>query len=135
MGFVTGTYAKLFPVIQWPATQPQGGGPALGPGNAIDLTNYKPTANASVTWVHNNQTYKVGAEMRVEGYLAYNQTFTNGWIPFTVEATGLPSLNGVPLSSTVGFGYASFLLGRVAGNPNSIGTRGCPRTRASAVTE
>lgn len=85
----------------------------MGPGNAIHLVNTVPTANASLTWVRDNHTYKAGGEVRFEGYVAFNQTYTNGWMTFSPVETGLPSLNGVALAGSVGYNYASFLLGRV----------------------
>ena len=58
-----GTYANLFPVIQ-SISGNQGGGPNMGPGAQTNLVNTKPTANASATWVKNNHTVKLGAEVR-----------------------------------------------------------------------
>ncbi len=62
-----------------------------------------------------NHTYKAGAEVRFEGYIAYNQTYTNGWMTFSPNQSGLPTtLNGANLNAgNVGYGYASFLLGAV----------------------
>ena len=74
-----------------------------------------PTANASFTWVKNNHTVKAGAEMRIEGFIAYIVTNTTGFFSFSADQTGLPSTNGQNLNGgTIGFNYASFLLGRVA---------------------
>jgi hypothetical protein len=86
----------------------------MGPGNALHMHNETPTGNASLTWVRGNHTYKAGGEVRFEGYNAYNQTYTNGWMTFSPIETGEPALNGVPLAGgSVGYGYASFLLGAV----------------------
>src|SRR6185437_7634284 len=76
-----GTSANLFPVIQT-ISGTQGGGPNMGPGNAVTLNYTKPTATTSLTWVHNNHTYKAGAETILNGYVAYNQTYANGWLIF-----------------------------------------------------
>jgi len=108
-----GTYTNLFPDIGGLSANTGGMSLGMGPGNAIHLVNTVPTANASLTWVRGNHTYKAGGDVRFEGYVAYNQTYTNGWMTFSPVETGLPSLNGVPLSGTAGFNYASFLLGRV----------------------
>jgi hypothetical protein len=108
-----GTNTDLFPVIGG-LSAPQGGVAAgMGPANALFLVYYKPTGNVSLTWVKNNHTYKFGGEFMAEGYKAFNQTYTNGWLEFSPNETGIPALNGVSLPSTVGFPYASFLIGAV----------------------
>ena len=111
---LTGTYAKLFPSFQG-LNQAQGGMSAnMGPGAKVNLVNTKPTANASLTWVRNNHTFKAGGEMILEGYPAANETYANGWIVFSAIESGLPSTLGQPLSGGVpGFPFASFMLGRV----------------------
>ena len=92
----------------------QGGlGYTTGPGNQIHLIYRKPTANTSLTWVRNNHTYKLGGEMMVDGYQNFNETYSMGWLNYSPNETGLPALNGVSLASTVGFAYASFLVGAV----------------------
>jgi hypothetical protein len=74
----------------------------------------KPTAVAGVTWVKNNHTYKFGGEMRLQGYPNYNNLGTNGGYTFSAAETGLPYLNTTTVAgSTIGFPYASFLLGLV----------------------
>lgn len=76
----------------------------------------KSLGTASLTWVRGNHTYKTGAELRVEGYPNYNIQGTNGQYTFSAAETGLPYLNATgPAGSggTVGFPYASFLLGLV----------------------
>lgn len=111
---LTGTYTNLFPDIGGLSGNQGGMSLGMGPGNAIALHNPVPTDNASLTWVKGNHTYKAGAEVRFEGYIAYNQTYTNGWMTFSPNQTGLPSLNGANLNGgNVGYGYASFLLGAV----------------------
>jgi hypothetical protein len=108
-----GTYANLFPVIQ-SISGNQGGGPNMGPGSQTNLVNTKPTANASVTWVKNNHTFKIGAEVRYEGFLARSLTYSNVYFAFSPNYTGLPSTNGANLQGgSIGYGYASFLLGGV----------------------
>ncbi|HEX5430629.1 MAG TPA: TonB-dependent receptor, partial [Bryobacteraceae bacterium] len=109
-----GTYTNIFPSIGGLSTNQGGLNPGLGPGSIAQLVNTKPTANASLTWVHNNHTYKAGGEMILEGYPAFNQTYANTWIRFDSVESGLPSTNGQPLAGgTPGFPYASFLLGAV----------------------
>jgi hypothetical protein len=110
---LTGTNTNLFPVFGGLSAAQGGLAAGMGPGNALYLTYYKPTGNTSLTWVKDNHTYKFGGEFVVNGYKAYNQTYTNGWLEFSPNETGLPALNGVTLAGTVGFPYASFLLGAV----------------------
>ena len=76
----------------------------------------KSLASISLTWVKGNHTYKAGGELRVEGYPNYNIQGTNGQYTFSAAETGLPYLNATgPAGSggTIGFPYASFLLGLV----------------------
>ena len=76
----------------------------------------KPTGVASVTWVKNNHTFKFGGEMRIEGYPNYNFLGTNGTYSFSANETALPYLNSATVpgtGATIGFPYASFLLGLV----------------------
>jgi len=119
---LTGTNSTLFPVLgsvvgaaNSTLFEPNGGGLnyTTGPGNQIHLTYRKPTANTSLTWVRNNHTYKFGGEMMVDGYQMFNETYSMGWFNYSPAETGLPSLNGLSLPATVGFSYASFLLGAV----------------------
>jgi hypothetical protein len=118
---LTGTNSTLFPVIgavvgaaNSTLFENQGGmNYTTGAGNQIHLIYRKPTANTSLTWVRNNHTSKFGGEMRVDGYQMFNETYSMGWFNYSPNETGLPALNGVSLSSTVGFSYASFLMGRV----------------------
>ena len=92
----------------------RGGMVQMGPGAQSNPYMGKPTATASVTWVKNNHTFKAGAEMRLESYIGRLYTNTTGAYSFNVSETGLPSTQGQNLSGgTVGFPYASFLLGLV----------------------
>ena len=111
---LTGTYTDLFPRITGlAATNQPGFSGALGPYTPILVKNYKTTANASLTWVRGNHTYKFGGEMLIDGYPAYVQTYANGNFGFAAPETGLPYLNGAQLTGAPGYSYASFLLGAV----------------------
>ena len=95
-----------------------GGMKNIGPNGVTGsvTSNYmsKPTSTASLTWVRGNHTYKAGAEVRFEGYIGRIWTNATGSFTFSPNETGLPSTNGQNLSGgTVGFPYASFLLGAV----------------------
>jgi Carboxypeptidase regulatory-like domain len=108
-----GTHADLFPYLGGLNTS-QGGTTNLGTGAQVSLVNDKPTANLSLTWVRDNHTFKFGGETIIEGYVADNKTYANGWLLFSPIESGLPSTNGQPLAGgTPGFPYASFLMGRV----------------------
>jgi hypothetical protein len=113
LGLNGATVNRMFPNIIFPASQPQGGGKNLGPAlNRSPLLYEKPTANASLTWVKGNHTYKFGGEMRIEGNAATLYTYTNGAYTFSPNETGLPYLQTSSFGGgTVGFAYASFLLG------------------------
>jgi hypothetical protein len=102
----------------------QGGLSDLGNAsfNGTTLTkNERPTAIATLTWVKNNHTYKFGGELRVDGFPAYNLVNLNGYFAFSANETALPYLNSATLAgNTLGFPFASFLLGQVdQGNTSS----------------
>jgi hypothetical protein len=109
---------KLFPELVNLGSATLGGlkAPNGNIGPAADAYNWmeKPTAVASLMWVRSNHTYKFGGEMRVEGYPTKFFTGTDGVFTFSAAETGLPYLNATTLAGgSVGFPYASFLLGQV----------------------
>jgi hypothetical protein len=78
----------------------------------------RPSANANLTWIRGNHTYKFGSEWRMDMLptLTYSNTAGN----FGALGNGItwqPSLIGVVLSgqANIGFPYAEFLLGSVRG--------------------
>jgi hypothetical protein len=94
----------------------RGGVKDLGPGAQSRSLMIKPTGNASLTWIKNNHTYKFGTEFRMEGYPNQNFTMAAGVFTFNAAQTGLPYVTQGLLNlggGTVGFPYASFLLGLV----------------------
>jgi hypothetical protein len=95
----------------------QGGLADLGNAsfNGTTLTiNQRPTGIATLTWVKNNHTYKFGGELRVDGFPGYNLVNLNGYYAFSANETALPYLNSATLAgNTLGFPFASFLLGQV----------------------
>jgi hypothetical protein len=93
----------------------QGGMKVMGPTtNRHPLQYEKPTANTSVTWVHGNHTYKAGGELRIESNSSTLFAATDGQFTFSTNETALPYLQSSSLGGgTVGFAYASFLLGLV----------------------
>jgi hypothetical protein len=92
----------------------QGGVKNLGPTSYFKDRVTHPTAVASLTYVKDNHTFKIGADARWEGTPNDSSVATAGLFNFTGAQTGLPSTNGQNLSGgSVGFPYASFLLGLV----------------------
>jgi hypothetical protein len=94
------------------STANYGGMQNIGTSGQIQTLNYeeKPSFTANATWVHGNHTYKLGAELYLEGVL--NGSFAGVTLATGLNATSQPF---TPLGSlgtfTQGFGYASFLLG------------------------
>src|SRR4029077_8486890 len=109
LGF-NGVTANIFPYFSV-LSQNTGGSEALGPPTDLYIRNYKPSATVSLTWVHNNHTYKAGGEALINGYPMFTQTYAPGNMLFNPSQTADPSLNGVSLPASEGFDYASFLLG------------------------
>jgi hypothetical protein len=96
-------------------TAARGGVKNLGvSGNQDRTIEIKPTANTNLTLVRNNHTYKFGGEMVLEGMVGKAGTRTNGRYTFGAAQTALPYLEATSVGGrTIGFPYASFLLGLV----------------------
>jgi len=93
------------------------GAPAPGPGgfDESDLKDIKPTANTSLTWVHGNHTFKVGADMVLEGFPQQSSIRAFGEYTFSANQTENPAEYGVGgIIFPSGFPYASFLLGQTS---------------------
>jgi len=88
-----------------------GGMQPVGTSNAIQGHPYveTPSFNASATWVRGSHTYKFGSEVYLQGTV---QAPFDGMLWTTgTNATALP-FTGLNLAGqSIGFGYASFLLG------------------------
>lgn len=111
------------------------GGMSLGLGvtNANNYYTLKPTGVASVTWVRNNHTYKLGSDWRIDSYINQNALNTYGSYTFNGQQTTLPSTQGQALGGgSVGHPYASFLLG--ATSSASISNQQDPHYRKSAFS-
>jgi hypothetical protein len=113
-------YINQFPALTglsdapFPGATPIRGGTTLGvgPGFAVQtLKDVKPTANASLTWVKGNHTFKTGGELIVEGFPQVNYTRANGAFGFAAQQTGDPWEFNRGSFAFTGFPYASFLLG------------------------
>ena len=73
-----------------------------------------PTYQASLTWIKNNHSYKFGSEVREFGYPLLSLASTNGTFNFAASQTAQPYAQSSTIGGqTVGFPYASFLLGLV----------------------
>ncbi|HYP06822.1 MAG TPA: hypothetical protein VER03_11380, partial [Bryobacteraceae bacterium] len=104
----------------------------LGPSHAGLYVNDKPTLLASTTWVRGNHTIKGGAEWRIDIFANIRRLPGFGAFNFNSEQTGLPSVAQQPLPSgiSVGFPYASFLLGQA--NTASVGSPDAPQYRKTS---
>jgi hypothetical protein len=101
----TGGMMNMGPVV--------GGGP-LAAGAQSLTKQMTPTYQASVTWVKDNHTYKFGSEVREFGYPLLGLANTNGLFVFAANQTAQPYAQSPIIGGrTVGFPYASFLLGLV----------------------
>ncbi len=126
-GLVGATVNRNIPVINFaPPLQPAipnaaGGMIPMGPGAGQGHSYWeKPAGNASITWVKGNHTYKAGAEVFFSGVPNIPYSNTNGNYTFSQNETAIPYIVGASgnqsvagLGGTLGFPYASFLLGAV----------------------
>ena len=120
LGLKGATLNRFFPSIGGLLGTTGGGLKNIGSGSDSHNFTEKPVFNASLTWVKNNHTYKMGSELRIEGYPARSLNGTNGSYQFSANQTGQPYLQGTTIAgASPGFPYASFLLGQV--NNGSIG--------------
>ena len=86
----------------------------LGPVNANNYYNDKPTIVWSGTLIRGNHTYKAGGEWRKDIWEDINTRGSQGVYNFGSAQTGLPYLNSTNVGGgSIGFPYASFLLGQV----------------------
>jgi hypothetical protein len=87
------------------------------------------TAILSLTWVKGNHTYKFGGELRNQGDYRLDESGVNGNYIFGPQQTALPyvvasNANAQLGGNTIGFPYASFLLGLVNNGNVKPGSRG-----------
>ncbi len=128
LGLVGATLKRNFPVFTGfcPAFGPglptcggAGGMENMGPYAGQTHTRYeKPSGNTSLTWVRGNHSYKLGADVFYYSVPTAPYTNTAGNYAFSANETALPYLVGASgtqalTGGTVGFPYASFLLGQV----------------------
>ncbi len=117
LGFVgSATNPGGFPRIAGFTGAALGAGSSLnfGPTNANSYFDDGLTANSTATWVHGNHTIKGGAEYRLDSWTDRNSRGAQGVLNFSPNETGLPYLQTSSIGGqTIGFAYASFLLGQV----------------------
>jgi len=114
---LTGFYSNRFPSFGG-LFNGTTGGTTLASGAGVfgnqQQWDQKPTGNVNLTWVKNNHTFKFGGEMIIEGVINNTPARANGIFGISADQTRNPWENGKSgLSSSSGFGYASFLLGQV----------------------
>ena len=87
----------------------------IGPLAQAQIFERRPTANASITWVKQNHTYKAGADLIVDGFPTTVLGAAGvGTFNFSANETAPPITSGSGLQGgQLGFPYASFLLGLV----------------------
>jgi hypothetical protein len=91
-----------------------GMGLSMGPSNGNLYFEDKPTAIASISWVHGNHTYKTGIDWRKDVWTNRQYQQALGTYGFSAAQTQLPSVNVNPVTGgSTGYAYASFLLGLV----------------------
>ena len=114
LGLKGGIENKWFPAMSGLlATNGTGGMKNIGSEAGTEQITQSPSFNASVTWVKENHTYKLGSEFRTEGYPPIVDGNATGVYSFSPAQTGQPFQTRAVLGSNVGFGFASFMLGQV----------------------
>ena len=103
----------------------------MGPTNAQTYYADKPSGNISLTWVRGNHTYKAGGEWHRDIFSNRNRNGSYGSYAFSNVQTTLPSTQGMSLGGgSIGFAYASFLLGMA--NTASVSNASDPQYRKEA---
>jgi hypothetical protein len=84
----------------------------LGPTNANRYLDTKPTSVASLTMIRGNHTLKFGGEWASNRWSDLNTRGAQGIFAFNPAQTAIPALGATNVGGgTLGFSYASFLLG------------------------
>lgn len=101
-----------FPYISGMSSTTYGGMQPIGTALGTQGTNYgyKPTATTNMTWVHGKHTFKVGADLQINGIINQNHSvvqLATSTAPTSEPFTPTGSLGAFG----TGFGYASWMLG------------------------
>jgi hypothetical protein len=121
LGLTGATIVRNFPIFQGLCTAATGcttaAGGTMNMGPVAGQTHSffeKPTTNASLTWVRGNHTIKGGTDLFWSAVPQIPYSSTMGNYSFSPNETALPYLVGQTLTGgSLGFNYASFLLGAV----------------------
>jgi hypothetical protein len=133
LGFVgSATNPAGFPRINGLST-------GFGPSNANSYYDGTFTAVSSGTWVHDNHTFKMGGEFRLNSWTDRNSRGSQGNLQFNPAETGDPYLSTNSFSAggnsgSIGNSYASFLLGLLDG-PGGSGSFGGNTTYVNTVAD
>lgn len=103
-----------FPRINGLTGASLGGGSSVnfGPSNANSYYDTAFTGSTTLTYIRGNHSYKTGAEWRLNSWSDRNSRGSQGILNFSPAETGLPYLQSTNIGGgTVGFAYASFMLG------------------------
>jgi hypothetical protein len=126
-----GAVEKGFPRMTGLGTAQGGMGFGMGPTNRNLYLQDKITSVASLAVTRSNHSYKFGAEYRFDNFTNQNTNLASGQYTFSGVQSGLPATEGQNLQGgSVGFPYASFLLGLV--NTATIGNPQDPQYRKTA---
>ena len=121
LGLTGATIVRNFPIFQGlcsaatGCTTSAGGTMNMGPVAGQTHSFFeKPTTNASLTWVRGNHTIKGGTDLFWSAVPQIPYSSTMGNYVFSPNETAMPYLVGQTLpGGSLGFNYASFLLGAV----------------------
>ena len=127
IGLTGAVLNQTFPRMNATAvTAPQLGGlNVLGPPPQASSPERHPTSSASLTWVHANHTFKMGADFRKDYLVSITTANSAGTFTFGTGNAGVQTGNGITWqpsldgltgftgNTNVGFPFANFLLGSV----------------------
>ncbi len=104
---------------------------AAGPGTRGLYIDQKPVANANVTWVHGNHTFKGGVDWKIDTETAENFLGLSPSYNFSAAETSQPLYGQVlPTGTGTGSEWASFLLGQY--DSVSVGNAVAPQYRRTS---
>jgi hypothetical protein len=103
----------------------------IGPTNRGVYLQVKPTAVAQITWIRGNHSYKTGGEWKIDTFTNKSDIGLSPQFAFSTAQTAQPLYGTtLPGGTTIGNGFASFLLGYF--NSASISNSSDPQYRKSS---